>query len=227
MYDKVYELFVKHGYGEKMQEPSFFGKARKEIVSGYNGIPFENLVDVKYIRPDLVFVADKCSTNTNMSKEKLSADNDKYLHTKRYRVSVPACTSDTHFITMGLTAVLTGEPVCCVCIVQKSTVLTFIERYGFDIDAKWEVESSVFDEVKEKLSSFRSNNKYKGLRHCSKELAKEDLYFDIPPELLKRTLVKGKFFQLVQCVSSIAKKYQLFLPILTQVELHLIFWLKS
>ena len=90
MYNKVCELFVKHGHGEKMQDPSFCDKAGKEIVDGYNGIPFGKIVNVKLSRPDLVFVADECGTNTNTSKEKLSAGNNKYLDTKWCRVSVPA-----------------------------------------------------------------------------------------------------------------------------------------
>ena len=94
-------------------------------------------MDVKFTRPDLVFFADERSINTNMSKEKLSAGDNKDLHTKGCRVLIPACTSDTHFTTMGITA-LTGESVCCVVIIQKMTALTFIERYRFDVDAKWE-----------------------------------------------------------------------------------------
>ena len=137
MYDKVYELFVKHGYGEKMQLPSFFDVKGKEIDDGNYEISFGKVVDVKFTRPDLIFVADECGTNTNMSKDKLSAGNNKYLHTKGCKVSVPACTSDTHFTTMGITA-LTGDPVCCVVIIQKTAALTFIERYRFDVDAKWE-----------------------------------------------------------------------------------------
>ena len=101
--------------------------------------------------------------------------------------------SDTHFTTMGITA-LTGESVCCVVIIQKMTALTFIERYRFDVDAKWEGDLSVFDEVKEKLSSVRSSNKYKGLRHCFKELVKEDFDYDIPPELLRKNIGRGKVF---------------------------------
>ena len=176
-------------------------------------------MNVRFTRPDLVFVADKFGTNTNMSKEKLSAGNNKYLHTKGCRVSVPACIRDTHFTTMGLTALM-GEPVCCVVIIQKTAALTFIERFGFDIDAKWEWDLSVFDQVKEKLSSVRSNNKYKGLRHCFKELGKEDFNFDIPLDLMRKKIGRGKVFPCSPVCEFNGKNIPTFL---TNSD----FWLKS
>ena len=53
---------------------------------------------------------------------------------------------------------------------------------------------TVFDQVKEELSSVRSNFKYKGIRRCFKELAEEDFDFDIPPELLRKNIGRGKVF---------------------------------
>ena len=109
MYNNVYELLVKHGYGEIMNNPCFFDSNGQKIANDVvvnDGIapPFGKRVDVKFIRPDLVFVADECGSNTNMSKDKLSAGNDKYVHAKGCGVTLPRCTSDTHFLTMGITS---------------------------------------------------------------------------------------------------------------------------
>ena len=37
---------------------------------------FGNIVDLAFSRPYLVFVADECGTNTNMSRDKMSSDTE-------------------------------------------------------------------------------------------------------------------------------------------------------
>ena len=101
MYNNIYKLFLEHGYAERMPEPCYFDNKGKAIDRYSNGLSFGKLVDLKFTRPDLIFVADEYGTNTNMSKEKLSIWNNKYLHTKGCGVLIPSCTSDTHFTTMG------------------------------------------------------------------------------------------------------------------------------
>ena len=87
---------------------------------------------LKYLH--LVFVMDACGTNTNMSKDKKSLGN-KQSTMKGSKVTVPACTSDVHFTTIGFTA-LTGDPVFCVVILEKSLPLTYAEINGFDVNAE-------------------------------------------------------------------------------------------
>ena len=134
IYDRVYDLIEKDGYAMKMSVPSFYDKSGN-AVDAKDDNSYRKLVNLKLTRPDLIFVADECDTNTNMSKDKVSAGN-KIIHQKGISVSMPGCTSDTHVTTMGITA-LTGDSVYCVVIIQKTTPFNFIERYGFDINAQW------------------------------------------------------------------------------------------
>ena len=61
---------------------------------------------------------------------------------------------------MGITA-LTGEPVCCVVIIQKASELNVIERYGFDVEAEWEGDLLAFDKVKELEEIIKTKNSNK------------------------------------------------------------------
>ena len=50
-----------------MVAPQFFNKLREICVEG-DEEAFGNIVDLAFTRPDPVFIADKCGTNTNMSR---------------------------------------------------------------------------------------------------------------------------------------------------------------
>ena len=124
-------IAVDDGYGFNMNEPLFFNK------KGLPGLHRENMntycklvVSIEFSQIDLVFVGNRCDTNINMSNNKLSKSKTR-AHTKGFNITIPGCTSDTGFTTMGIT-VLTGEPVCTVVIIQKSTELNFVEINDFD-----------------------------------------------------------------------------------------------
>ena len=118
IYDRVYDLMEKDGYALKTSVPPFYDKSGN-AVDANDDSSYGKLVNLKLTRPDLIFVADECGTDTNMSKDKVSAGNKK-IHQKGISVSMPGCTSDTHFTMMGITT-LTGDPVCCVVIIQKTS----------------------------------------------------------------------------------------------------------
>jgi hypothetical protein len=127
-----------------MVTPRFFNKLGEMCEEGDEKL-FGNIVDLAFIRPDLVFVADECGSNTNMSKDKMSAGN-KRCSTAGSNVKLPACTSDCHFTTLAWTA-LTGEAVFAVMIIQKGSPLTYAEMNGFDIEAAWIGDDDVFQSV--------------------------------------------------------------------------------
>ena len=141
---------------------------------------FGELVDIVFTRPDLVLVADECGTNTNMSKEKMSAGNRKHASTKGVTAKIPACTSDCHFTTMVWTA-LTGEPVMAVVIIEKELDLTWSEIHGFDIEADWIGDDSFYNDIK------HSDDSTEALK-----VAMNDSVF--PHELLEMNTGPGKVF---------------------------------
>jgi hypothetical protein len=146
MYDSVYKLLVADGYASPMLHPKYYDALGKQC--GKDDINrFGELVDLTFKYPELVLVADECGTNTNMSKEKLSAGNMKHASTLGITATIPACTSDCHFTTMVWTA-LTGEPVMVVVIIEKESELTWAESHGFDIDARWIGDDSFYNRIK-------------------------------------------------------------------------------
>jgi hypothetical protein len=139
-------LQVDDGYAERMIHPKYYNSLGKEC--GKDDIDrFGELVDITFKHPELVFVADECGTNTNMSKENMSSGNKKHASTRDADVKIPACTSDCHFTTMIWTA-LTGEPVMVVVITEKDSDLTWSELHGFNIEAKWVGDDSIYNDIK-------------------------------------------------------------------------------
>jgi hypothetical protein len=119
IYDTVlYHQLLDCGYGEKMVPPRLFNKLGEMCEDG-DEQAFGNIVNLAFIRPDLVFVADECGSNTNMSRDRMSAGN-KRCSTAGYAVKIPVCTSDCHFTTLVWTG-LTGEPAFAVVIIQKGS----------------------------------------------------------------------------------------------------------
>jgi hypothetical protein len=146
MYDNVYRLLVADGYAEIMLHPKYYDALGKQC--GKDDINrFGELVDLTFKHPELVLVADECGTNTNMSKEKLSAGNMKHASTRGVTAKIPACTSDCHLTTMVWTA-STGEPVMCVVIIEKESELTWAETHGFDVKAEWIGDDSLYTSIK-------------------------------------------------------------------------------
>jgi hypothetical protein len=172
MYDNVYRELVEGGYAEKMVKPKFFNKLGAMCTEG-DEEAFGNIVDLAFIRLDLVFVADECGSNTNMSRDKMSAAGSKRCSVVGASVKIPACTSDCHFTTLAWTA-LTGEPAFAVIIIEKGSPLTYAEMNGFDIEAEWIGDDDVFQKIQ------------------SGELLIKDAIFD--PQVLKLNTGKGKVF---------------------------------
>ena len=107
-----------------------------------NDDAYGDIVDLVFRRPDLIFVADECGTNTNMSRYKMSSNN-KRVTKKGCNVKIPSCSSDLHFTTLGITA-LTGVAVFAVIIIAKSSPLTYGEIYGFNPDVEWVGDDDIF-----------------------------------------------------------------------------------
>ena len=81
--DRVYELLlVNSGYGVNINKPMFFDKQEGfPVPDGATANRYGKRVDIKLTGSDLVFVADECGINTNVSKDNIS--NDKREHTKK------------------------------------------------------------------------------------------------------------------------------------------------
>ena len=139
-----------------------------------------------------MFVADRCGINTNMSNDKLSNGN-KRAHTKGWNVTIPGCTSNTHFTTMGITA-LTGKPVCAVVIIQKTTSLNFLERFGFDMEVECKGDLSVFDTVKAAAEEIKNHNKNISPEEKKRKLTMNDYCFEPPLDVLEENMGKGNVF---------------------------------
>jgi hypothetical protein len=182
MYDSVYGLLEQFGYATKLPSPLFYDDNGQECPQDQ---AFAMPVDLQFTRPELVFCADECGTNTNMSNDRLSGGN-KRVHKKGTNVTIPSCTSDTHFTTMGFTA-LDGRPVCCVVIIQKKAALTFSERFGLDIDAPWQGDCTVFEQLKAKKAEADEAT------DDSEASTKLDGIV-IPVELLEANLGEGRVF---------------------------------
>ena len=144
MYERVYQLMEEDGYAEKLPTPAFFDKMGNGCEEEE---AFGKIVDKALLRPDLIFVADECVTNTNMANDRTYGGN-KRCHAKGASVSLPGCTSATHFTTMGFTT-LNGEPVLCVIVIQKGSKLNLAERFGFDSNATWYGDIAVFEKIKD------------------------------------------------------------------------------
>ena len=145
MYDKVYRLLEQHGYAESMVVPSHYNKLGK-MCDKDDVDAFGDIVKLAFLRPDLIFVADECGTNTNMSRDKMSSNN-KRVTKKGCKVKIPSCSSDVHFTTLGITA-LTGIPVFAVLIIAKASQLSYGEIFGFDPNAKWIGDVDIFIQLK-------------------------------------------------------------------------------
>ena len=184
MYNRVYKLLLQEGHATKLRAPAFFNKNGTRLQANViNKNSYGKEVDMQLIRPDLIFVGDEFSIKPNMSKDRLAAGN-KRMHQKGLSVALPRYTSDTHFTTMGITA-LTGEPVCCVVIIQKTPELNFIERYGFDVEAEWEGDLSTFDKVKELAESIKIKNNNKNHQEGLQRLSNNELNADLSAQVLK------------------------------------------
>ena len=128
-----------------MVVPSYFNKLG-EMCDKDDVDAFGDIVDLAFRRPDLIFVADECGTNTNMSRDKMSSNN-KRVTKKGCNVKIPLCSSDVHFTTLGITT-LTGIPVFAVLIIAKSSQLSYGEIFGFDPNTKWIGDVDVFIQLK-------------------------------------------------------------------------------
>ena len=109
-----------------------------------------DIVDLTFSRPDLIFVADECGTNTNMSGDKRSSDN-KRVTKKGCNVKILSYSSDVHFTTLGITA-STGVLVFAVIIIAISSPLMYMEIYGFDPDVEWVGDDDIFNLLKDGVS---------------------------------------------------------------------------
>ena len=146
MYNKVYHLLEEHGYSESMVVPSYFNKlgemCGKDDVDAFGDIVFQ-----AFCGPDLIFVADECGTDiNNMLRYKMSSNN-KRVRKNGCNVKIPSCSSDDHFITLGITA-LTGIPVFAVLIIAKSGQFSYGEIFGFNPNAKWIGDDDIFIQPK-------------------------------------------------------------------------------
>ena len=99
MYDRAYKLLIEDGYGVKISTPLFYDRVGLPLAADDTQNRYAKKVDIKFSRPNLVFVANECGTNMNMSKDKLSSGN-KRAHKKGCNMTIPGCTSDTHFTTL-------------------------------------------------------------------------------------------------------------------------------
>ena len=190
MYEKVYGLLEQGGYATKLPSPLFYNQQGVRCdESDAFGLP----VNYDFKRPDLVFCADECGTNTNMSNDRLSGGN-KRVHRRGTKVLLPGCTSDTHFTTMGFTS-LDGRPVLCVVIIQKQGKLNQAERFGFDVEAEWNGDLSKFDEIKAAIdTSSKVNNETQNVRDKSKKRSKKLEIPTVPLSLLEANMGPGHPF---------------------------------
>ena len=129
-----------------------------------------------------------------MPNDRLSGGN-KRLHTKGTDVTLPGCTSDTHFTTMCFTS-LDGSPVCCVVIIQKPGKLNQGERFGFDVDAAWEGDLSVFDEIKQRVKRKEQEADAAGAANdfVRKRTISGRLVPSLPAAMLAQNMGEGKAF---------------------------------
>jgi hypothetical protein len=146
MYDNIYKLLVNNGYAELLEKPLYYNRDG-EICDKDDPDQFGEPVYHKFICPDLFMAADECGTNTNMSKDKMSAGNKKRCSTKGVVAKLPACTSDCHFTTMVWTK-LDGTPAVCLVIIEKDGELSHSEVHGLDVNAGWIGDDSMFNEIK-------------------------------------------------------------------------------
>ena len=131
-----------------MVVPTFFNKLG-EMCNKDDDAAYGDIVDLAFSRPNLIFVADECGTNTNMSRDKMSSDN-KRVTKKGCNVKISLCSSDVHFTTLGITA-LTGVAVFAVIIIAKSSPLMYREIYGFDPDVEWVGDNDIFNQLKDSV----------------------------------------------------------------------------
>ena len=121
MYRNIYNLLEQDGYAEKMVEPKFFDILGQECKDDDSTKRFGHMGDLVFKHHHLVFVGDECGTNTIMLKDKMS-NGDKRCTTVGSSVTLPACTSDSHYTTFALT-ILTGEPVFVLVIFRKENAV--------------------------------------------------------------------------------------------------------
>ena len=89
MYDRFYELLVNSGYyALKIDQSVFFDKHELPVPDKDTSKKYGKCVDIKFSKPELIFVAGECGTNTNMSNDKLSNGN-KRAHKKKCNVTIP------------------------------------------------------------------------------------------------------------------------------------------
>ena len=146
MYGIMYGLFVKDGYVTPKLEPKFYNNTG-EVCEEEEVEQFGEYVNLALKHPELVFVADECGTNTNISKDKLLSDN-KRCSTKGGAVTTPACTSDMYFTTTVMT-VLIGEIIYTVVIFEKGDPLTNEGINGFDAEKQWIGDDSILQYVRD------------------------------------------------------------------------------
>ena len=68
------KLIEEHGYAESMDKLSFFNKLGEMCEKGDDNI-YVDIVDLVFCCPNITFVAVKCGTNTNISRDKISSNN--------------------------------------------------------------------------------------------------------------------------------------------------------
>ncbi|OEU10317.1 hypothetical protein FRACYDRAFT_247281 [Fragilariopsis cylindrus CCMP1102] len=182
MYDNVYGLLVKWGYAEVLDEPLYYNR-NGEVCDIDDPNQYGEPVHHRFKHPELFMAADECGTNTNMSKDKMSAGNRKHCSTKGVTAKLPACTSDCHFTTMVWTK-LDGNPAVCLVIIEKDGELSYSELHGLDVNAIWIGDDTMFNEIK---NMNNDNDKEKKMKEM---LA--DTVFSV--ELLQLNTGPGKVF---------------------------------
>ena len=90
-----------------------------------------------------------------MLNNKLLSNGNKRAQTKGCSVQILGYTSNTHFTTMGITA-LTREPVCAVVIIQQSTELNFIENMDLILKQNGKDICLFLIKSKRKLKGYKS-----------------------------------------------------------------------
>ena len=116
MYEETYSIWERCGIAERLESPSYIDREGNFVSDDV--AKQKNMFKSTYqlLHPEGALNADEISHNTNTTKDKLQGF-EKRVHVNGERAQKIASESDVAWTMLAVTA-LTGDPVCCVVIIE-------------------------------------------------------------------------------------------------------------
>ena len=140
MYNLVYEQMIDSGLARRLLESEqYFVNENGEVVESENDA-FGKKIIVEITHPEWILFGDEVGTDISMKDDGHVGGQTFVVH-KGTRANIKSSHKDSRFTAIGLTSA-NGDPVMAI-VIFAATELSFVQRMGYDIRAKYNEDGTV------------------------------------------------------------------------------------